>query len=283
VISSGKALTPLQWNYVIETAEVMAAKDPRHERTLFIVATLFSLYLRISDLVVRDNWQPTMGSFEFDGENWWFNVVGKGNKAAKVSVREEYIEDYLKRYRTTLSLPPLPSHKECTPLVKTIRGRAGLSGRHIRALIQLVFDRSLQRMKDEGQSDLDMDILRSASLHWLRHTAATFDAPLRDIKDLQADLRHESMSTTQNTYYNSLDQKRAKSVKGLGIGTNADAWREENSSRLRLGLCHQSVLRSGGGRLRLQPEPCWRTCLKFPRPLEREAGLRCLRWLQGRL
>ncbi|UNM17109.1 hypothetical protein K0P33_16040 [Pseudomonas sp. ArH3a] len=41
VISSGKALTPLQWNYVIETAEVMAAEDPRHERTLFIVATLF--------------------------------------------------------------------------------------------------------------------------------------------------------------------------------------------------------------------------------------------------
>jgi integrase len=158
-----------------------------------------------------------MGSFEFDGENWWFNVVGKGNKAAKVSVRDEYIEDYLKWYRTTLSLPPLPSHKESTPLVRTIRGRAGLSDRHIRALIQLVFDRSLQRMKDEGLSDLDKDKLRSASLHWLRHTAATFDAPFRDIKDLQADLRHESMSTTQNTYYNSLDQKRAKSVKGLGI------------------------------------------------------------------
>jgi hypothetical protein len=27
VISSGKALTPLQWNCVIETAEVMAAED----------------------------------------------------------------------------------------------------------------------------------------------------------------------------------------------------------------------------------------------------------------
>lgn len=40
VISPGKALTPLQWNYVIETAEVMAAEDPRHEPTLFIVATL---------------------------------------------------------------------------------------------------------------------------------------------------------------------------------------------------------------------------------------------------
>lgn len=51
-----------------------------------------------------------MGSFKYDGENGWFNVVGKGNKAAKISVRDEYIEAYLKRYRTTLSLPPfLPS------------------------------------------------------------------------------------------------------------------------------------------------------------------------------
>jgi site-specific recombinase XerD len=80
VMNSGKALTPLQWNYVIETAEVMAQEEPRHERTLFIVATLFSLYLRVSDLVGRDNWKPTMGSFEFDGENWWFNVVEQGRE-----------------------------------------------------------------------------------------------------------------------------------------------------------------------------------------------------------
>jgi hypothetical protein len=45
----------------------------------------------ISDLEGRDNWKSTMGSFEFDGENCWFNVVGKGNKAAKISVRDEYI------------------------------------------------------------------------------------------------------------------------------------------------------------------------------------------------
>lgn len=81
----------------------------------------------------------------------------------------------------------------------------------------MVFDKSLQRMKYEGRSDLKMDKLRSASQQRLRHTAATFDAPFRDIKDLQADLRHERMSTTQNTYYNSLDQNRAKSVKGFAI------------------------------------------------------------------
>lgn len=215
---ASRSLTQLQWSFVIETAEIMAAEDPRYERTLFIVATLFAMYLRVSDLVGRDNWTPTMGDIRRDGAgNWWFHVVGKGNKSAKISVRDDYIQTYLVRYRQYLQLPPLPAVHEKTPLISTLKGRGGLSDRHIRLLLQQVFDRSLTRMAREGWSDDEIDQLRSASLHWLRHTSATFDAPHRDMKDLQADLRHNSLSTTQNTYYNSLDEQRAHSVKGLKI------------------------------------------------------------------
>lgn len=216
--ASARSLTSLQWKYVIETAEQMANDDPRHERTLFLVATVFSMYLRVSDLVGRDNWQPCMGDIRRDSTgNWWFHVVGKGNKAAKISIREEYIECYLKRYRLHLGLSPLPSLHEKYPLLTTFSGRAGLSDRHIRHLIQEVFDESLERMQEEGFEEDQVDQLRSASLHWLRHTSATLDAPYRDMKDLQADLRHNSLSTTQNIYYNSLDENRANSVKNLRL------------------------------------------------------------------
>ena len=95
----------------------MADEDARHERTLFVVATLFAMYLRVSDLVGRDNWRPTMGEKRRDTMgNWWFHVVGKGNKAAKISVRDEYIQEYLVRYRRSLELSPLPSPQEKTPL-----------------------------------------------------------------------------------------------------------------------------------------------------------------------
>ncbi|WP_177331055.1 tyrosine-type recombinase/integrase [Pseudomonas sp. PI1] len=215
---SSRSLTQLQWSFVIETAELMAAAEPVHERTLFIAATLFSMYLRVSDLVGRDNWQPVMGDFRRDTTgNWWFHVVGKGNKAAKISVRDEFIDSYLTRYRKYLQLPPLPSAHEKRPLLSTLKGRGGLSDRHIRLLLQDVFDEALRRMQIEGWSDDAIDQLRSASLHWLRHTSATFDAPYRDMKDLQADLRHNSLSTTQNTYYNSLDEQRAHSVKKMKI------------------------------------------------------------------
>ncbi len=196
--------------------EQMAVADPTYERTLFIVATLFSMYLRVSDLVGRDNWTPTMGDIRRDSMgNWWFHVVGKGNKAAKISIRDDYIQNYLVRYRQHLQLSPLPSAHEKTPLISTLKGRGGLSDRHIRLMLQELFDRAMVRMAEEGWSNDEIDQLRSASLHWLRHTSATFDAPYRDMKDLQADLRHNSLSTTQNTYYNTLDEQRVAADRKL--------------------------------------------------------------------
>lgn len=211
-----RILTSLQWDFVLETAELLAVQDARYERTLFIVATIFAMYLRVSDLVGRENWTPSMGDMRKDGAgNWWYHVVGKGNKAGKISVRDDYVENYLKRWRRHQGLSPLPGFRETTPLIATQRGRAGLSDRHIRVLLQEVFDRALERMQAEDWPDEDVGRLRAASLHWLRHTSATFDAPHRDMKDLQVDLRHNSLSTTQNVYYNSEDEKRAYSAKRL--------------------------------------------------------------------
>lgn len=169
---------------MIDAAEDMANTDPANERTLFVLAMLFASYLRISDLVSRENWRPKMGDFRRDTMgNRWFHVIGKGNKAAKISVRDNYIEHYLVRYRRFLKLSALPSPQEQTPLITTLKGRGGLSDRHVRVLLQRVSDRALNRMQDEGWSGDGIDQLRSASLHWLRHTAATFDAPFRDMKD----------------------------------------------------------------------------------------------------
>lgn len=217
--NSNRSLTPLQWDYVLETAEQMAMEAPeRHERTLFIVATLFAMYLRVSDIVGRPNWNPVMGDFRQDPEgNWWYHVIGKGNKAGKVAVRDEYVSMYLTRYRRFVGLSPLPEWNEQTPLLMTLRGRSGLSGRQVRALLQSVFDNALARMRHEEREEYEMNSLRIASAHWLRHTSATFDAPLRNPKDLQMDLRHSSLSTTQNVYYHSHDQDRSLSVRGVGM------------------------------------------------------------------
>ena len=46
-----RRLSALQWEYVIKTAQSMSKKTPNlHERTLFIMSALYSMYLRISEL-----------------------------------------------------------------------------------------------------------------------------------------------------------------------------------------------------------------------------------------
>lgn len=219
-----KSLSTLQWGYVLDTAKMLADDEPDekkkkvYERTLFIIATIYSMYLRVSDMVGRDNWEPMMSDFRKDDHgNWWFHVIGKGNKSAKISVKDEYMNVWMARYRRFLGLTSAPSPDDSAPLLQSLKGRAGLSEGYIRALVQEVFDAAFERMRADGFPDDDIKSLRSASLHWLRHTSATADAKVRDHKDLQADLRHESLATTVDTYYNSRDEERHRSNKNLSI------------------------------------------------------------------
>lgn len=215
-VDKGKALTHLQWDFVVSTAERMAQENPeKHERSLFIVITLKAMYLRISDLVGNATWTPTMSSFKFEHEAWWYEAIGKGNVQASVAVRPDYLK-YLTRYRRSRGLTDLPYVGDTAPLLTKMNGQGGLTDRHVRAIVQEVFDAALVAMKTEGRSETEMSSLRTVTLHWLRHTGATHDAPFRDRKHLQADLRHKSYATT-DIYYDTLDEERAAGVAKLKI------------------------------------------------------------------
>lgn len=212
-----KSLTKLQWEFVVETAELMAAENPaKHERTLFAIVAMFSCYLRVSDLVGLGSWRPTMSSFFRDSNGWWYEVVGKGNELARIAVKPDCL-NYLKRYRLQLGLPELPGPNEDEPLLRKIHGTGGLSARQLRKDVQEVLDRVIVRMQAEGFPEEEVSSLRSTSLHWFRHTGATFDAPLRNPKHLQADMRHKSLATTQDIYYNVNDAERSNEVERLTV------------------------------------------------------------------
>ena len=113
-----RRLSPLQWSYVIESAELMASDDAAtHERTLFIMNALFAMYLRISELVETPRWSPQMDHFRRDSEgNWWFLTVGKGNKEREISVSNSML-DALRRYRMSRGMTPLPLPGDTAPLI----------------------------------------------------------------------------------------------------------------------------------------------------------------------
>ena len=197
--SQGKIrrLSPLQWDFVIETAESMAAEQPQvHERTLFVMNALFAMYLRISELVDTSRWQPQMGHFQADQEgNWWFLTVGKGNKEREISVSNAMLEA-LKRYRLSRGLPSLPMPGESTPLVHKTRGRGGLgSTRQIRGIVQKCFDAAAEKMRVNGFTE-DAERLSAATVHWLRHTGISEDVKHRPREHVRDDAGHGSSAIT---------------------------------------------------------------------------------------
>jgi site-specific recombinase XerD len=192
-----RRLSELQWNYVISTAEALAEADPaKHERTLFIFNALFSMYLRISELVETDRWAPRMGDFEQDMEgNWWFRTVGKGNKERIVSVSDDMLQA-LRRYRKSRGLPPLPQPGENTPLIHKSRGRGGItSTRQIRGIVQNGFDLAAERMRVDGFGDEGQQ-LKGATVHWLRHTGISEDVKHRPREHVRDDAGHGSSAIT---------------------------------------------------------------------------------------
>jgi site-specific recombinase XerD len=197
--SQGKIrrLSPLQWDFVIETAESMAAELPLvHERTLFVMNALFAMYLRISELVDTSRWQPQMGHFQADQEgNWWFLTVGKGNKEREISVSDAMLEA-LKRYRLSRGLTSLPIPGESTPLVHKTRGRGGIgSTRQIRGIVQKCFDAAAEKMRANGFVE-DAERLSAATVHWLRHTGISEDVKHRPREHVRDDAGHGSSAIT---------------------------------------------------------------------------------------
>lgn len=197
--SSGKIrrLSPLQWTYLIETAEKLAAESPAlHERTLFIMNSLYAMYLRISELVETPRWSPQMGHFQVDQEgNWWFLTVGKGNKEREISVSNAML-DALRRYRRFRGLPALPSPGEAIPLIPKSRGKGGItSTRQIRGIVQLCFDQAADSMRREGFDD-EAERLKAATVHWLRHTGISDDVKHRPREHVRDDAGHGSSAIT---------------------------------------------------------------------------------------
>ena len=208
-----KRLSGSQWQYLLDTAVDMANEDPNYERNLFVIASLKTLFLRISELSERDNWSPVMGHFwQDEDENWWLKIFGKGRKLRDTTVPSDFMP-FLKRYRLSRDLSGLPTSGDNNVLVEKIRGQGGMTSRHLRRLVQDIFDHAFTRMRRLEGENKSMK-LKEATTHWLRHTGASMEIERgRALKDLSEDLGHASMATTDTIYVQSENKKRAESGK----------------------------------------------------------------------
>jgi integrase/recombinase XerD len=201
------------WLEVKRTVELLRGNNEREAEHYRRVRWLFSLLyvcgLRISE--VTDN---TMGGFfcrrDHDGEErWWLEVVGKGNKQRIIPATSELMAE-LARYRSGYNLPALPAHQDLTPLFLPIGGkRRSMTRSAIHRIVKEVFERTAERLEMRGSEYASgAQAVRSASAHWIRHTAGSNMAGLQmDLRHVRDNLGHKSISTTSR-YLHSADNQR---------------------------------------------------------------------------
>ncbi len=214
-----RRLSQTQWQYVIKTVEELATENPYdHERTLFIMSALYSMYLRISELADSERWTPMMNDFKCDNNNkWWFTTVGKGNKERDIAVSTSMLEA-LKRWRRHLGLSALPSPSDNSPLLPKTKGKGAIKSiNFIREIVQSCFDQAAIKLRSNNLND-EADLLGEATVHWLRHTGISDDVKHRPREHVRDDAGHGSSATTDK-YIDVELRERHKSAEQKLIST----------------------------------------------------------------
>jgi len=181
------------WQYLLEFVDQMprdtTGQKARQERVRYLLSFLYLLGPRVSEVASH-----TMGSFEESRGKWWWRVIGKGEKEARIPVNQEMIAA-LERYRVSLGLSPLPDSDERTPLVLSIGGKRGVTANMIYRIVKDVAAKAADQL--QATQPHKAEKLRKASTHWLRHTAITHQADAGiELRYLNKSARHSKLETT---------------------------------------------------------------------------------------
>lgn len=182
------------WQAFVDVIQALPTDSDRalgHKlRARFIMAILFFMAPRISDLE-----RHAMNSFVEHNGRWWWKIVGKGDKPARLPVPDAMMKE-LVAYRRGLGLSPLPGPDDSTPLLASLDGSRPISGRRLNQILKQLFHEAALRLEDHAPHKADK--LRKASAHWGRHTALTrLAAETGDRTLVQKVARHSDLRTTE--------------------------------------------------------------------------------------
>ncbi len=190
----------LEWSY--------GWKRDAAQRLRFLVDFCYATGLRASEFT-----DAVLGNVEINSRNEsWLHVLGKGSKAAKVSL-PPLARIALDQYLIQRGLPVSPPKWDpSAPLLARLDEESGpgLTANRLWSIVHRFFLTAAGVL--ETQNPTLAEKLRRASPHWMRHTHATHalerGAELTTVRD---NLRHASISTT-STYLHSDDARRDREM-----------------------------------------------------------------------
>jgi len=186
-------LEEAEWRALRQTVAMLPQQSRRqqvhYQRCRLLLHVLYLLGARVGEVAAS-----RMGDFVPRRGRWWWEVTGKGGKAARVPVNAEMLAA-LKAYRRFLGWPEEPLPGEERPLIVALDTSRGVSANMLYRIMRSLFHATAVRLDDSDPRAAAR--LRRASIHWLRHTSIS--AQLRaglDIATVQRNARHSRLETT---------------------------------------------------------------------------------------
>ena len=163
-----------------------------HARRRFIFGFAYLLAPRLSEMA-----DARMGDFQRSEGRWWWHVVGKGSKVARIPLPDDMLACLIE-WRQALGLADYPSQLDAeTPVLRALDGQRGLGHNQLYRLIRATFQQAAQTLEDNGGAPEHVAALNQATPHWLRHTSITHQAQAGiGLRHLAESARHARLDTT---------------------------------------------------------------------------------------
>jgi integrase len=187
--------TEEQWRAINKCVESLPRKTAQqvkeYERLRFIFAFFYMLGARAGEMASH-----RMKSFRVAGGDWWWNVVGKGDKRETIPLPDG-MRDAAIRYRKHLGLSMVPAKDDETPLLCSLdEPPRPITDRRLNQILKPIFFAAADDLERTRPDQAEP--LRKASAHWGRHTAISrMDLAGMDPRMVQKSARHSDPRTTQ--------------------------------------------------------------------------------------
>jgi len=192
-----------EWHAMLDTLDNLpesgVPQKQEKERLKFIVNILYFLGLRINELATH-----TWGSFRKIENDWWFYVIGKGDKPGIIPVCDEFLRAII-NYRAFLKKKPYPTTEEDDPLIHSLISGEAITPRQINKLLKKLALETANKFVEQPDKAKK---LKKFSAHWLRHLSASMqDRVGIKFTHIRANHRHENDETTRR-YVHAIDRDR---------------------------------------------------------------------------
>jgi integrase len=205
-----RILTLEEWHAMLDTLENLPETSVKEKfekaRLTFLVKILFFLGLRINELETH-HWN----AFRQVENDWWFYVLGKGDKVGRIPVNNELLRVVI-MYRAYLKKSPYPDFDESTPLITAFKIEKAITARQMNKLLKKLAIETGRKFINKPEK---IKKLKKFSAHWLRHLSASMqDRAGVSFKHIRANHRHENDETTRR-YVHAIDKERHQDMQKL--------------------------------------------------------------------